>query len=155
MSAADILSVLGGFCEFVGLVIVAAGIVRDQRQAGKLFEEQPPPEPRKRTYPPPVSPPSGSLLANPAFTAAHNQREIAGAVTKLGAATANAFRDMRIALDEQLDQSLHRLQTDTVGADNELRRHLRYVLAESARDRWIGVILLGVGIVLTTLGSIV
>jgi hypothetical protein len=75
-------------------------------------------------------------------------------VASLQAEVANALIGMRKALDRALDQSVDALREETVDVDNELRGHLRYVLAGSIRDRAIGAGFLGVGIVLTTLGAV-
>jgi hypothetical protein len=42
-----------------------------------------------------------------------------------------------------------------LAADDELRKHLRYVLASGTRSRVIGAALLGVGILLEIAGAIV
>jgi hypothetical protein len=85
----------------------------------------------------------------------HRPHASAADLAAIEAQVANAFIKMRKALDAELDQSVDVLRGEAADSDNELRRHLRYVLAGSIRDRAIGAGLLGVGIVLTTLGSVV
>ena len=96
-------------------------------------------------------------------------RSILGYVSKVDAAAYNNFIDMRKVIDAGLDQTADDLRTEMADADDELRQHLRYVLAGSSEDdepsrnlldrflsdRLKGAILLGVGIVLATAGSIV
>jgi hypothetical protein len=63
--------------------------------------------------------------------------------------------EMREALDSQLDNSVDELRAEMLTFDNELRGHLRYVLAGSIRNRIIGAVLLGIGILLAIAGAIV
>jgi hypothetical protein len=152
---AVVLSVVGGLCELAGLGLVVLGIARDRKQARELFVSKPRPERPSRSYPPKVSPQSPSLLTNPAYTASHNIRAIAELVTKVDAAAYNAYIEVKRALDEQLDEAVDDLRGEMADADDELRGHLRYVLAGSVDDRVKGAILLGVGIVLAAAGSVV
>ncbi len=87
--------------------------------------------------------------------AAEQQREMRVAITKMGAMLANGLIDMRKALDAQHDRVVDELRSEIVAADDELREHLRHVLAGSVRDRVIGAGLLGLGIVLEIAGAIV
>lgn len=73
----------------------------------------------------------------------------------LDAAAYNALTEMRKALDSQLDNSVDELRAEILTFDNELRGHLRYVLAGSIRNRIIGAVLLGIGILLEIAGAIV
>ena len=59
------------------------------------------------------------------------------------------------ALEAELDKSVERLGTEMGESDAELRGHLRYVLAASISGRVTGAILVGVGNVLATAGSVV
>jgi len=86
---------------------------------------------------------------------ATSQRALAEWVATIDAATYNAYFGIQKMLDAQLDESIDALREETTAADNELRGHLRYLLADSERDRWIGVAVLGVGIVLSAVGSVV
>ena len=151
---AAILSIAGGCSELVGLVIVMAGIVRDQRRAGDLFRQRPAPKRRSRQYGPHQFPRSTTPLASGVSTTARDLRGIAASVARIEAAAYNAFIDMQKAFDTQLDESINALREQTTDADNELRGHLRYVLAGSARDRWFGVAFLALGIALATAGSV-
>jgi hypothetical protein len=154
MRAAAILSITGGVCELVGLVIVALGIVRDRRRARTLLADRPPGAPRERHYPSHRFPRSTTPLASGMTTPATSQRALAEWVAKIDAATYNAHIEMQKLLDTQLDESIDALRGETTGADNELRGHLRYLLAGRERDRWIGVVVLGLGIALSTAGSV-
>jgi tRNA pseudouridine-54 N-methylase len=89
------------------------------------------------------------------YTPSHQMRALSGYLRRMEATIANAFLAMRRALDADLDKSVERVRSGIAEGDRELREGLLYVLAESARDRWIGVGFLGIGIVLTTLGSVV
>ncbi len=86
---------------------------------------------------------------------AAQQRDLRESIGKLGAAVVNAFIDMRKSLDAQLDQSVTDVRAEATVADNELREHLRYVLAGTIRNRVIGAVLLGAGILLEIAGALV
>jgi hypothetical protein len=57
--------------------------------------------------------------------------------------------------DAELDQAIEQIQRDVADRNAELRDGLRYVLAGSTPDQWIGVALLGSGVILSGVGSVV
>ncbi|HKF81173.1 MAG TPA: hypothetical protein VKB17_10140 [Thermoleophilaceae bacterium] len=82
-------------------------------------------------------------------------RAIVDYVGRVDAAAYNTLIEMQKALDTQLDDSVYRVRTEMADADDELRGHLRFVLAGSISDRIKGAVLLGVGIVFAMAGSVV
>ena len=57
--------------------------------------------------------------------------------------------------DVRYEDTVDELRAEMLTFDNELRGHLRYVLAGSIRNRIIGAVLLGIGILLAIAGAIV
>lgn len=149
------LSVIGGLFELAGLLLVALGIARDRQQARRLFA----PRPRKprptRSYPPKAMPRRYPSFPTLLERDSHQLRKLAEYVSKVDAAAYNAFIDLRKTLDAELYESVDHLRTEVADSDDELREHLRYVLAGSISDRVKGAILLGVGILLSVAGSVV
>lgn len=140
----------GALSELAGLWLVVVGIARDRERARTLFARRKHPEPPRRSYPgrqfpstPLASygPPSGSQLRQD--------------ILRLEASAANALIGIRKAVDAELDRSVGALRDEMAKNDDELRDHLRYVLAGDVRGRFIGVILLAVGIALSVIGSLV
>jgi hypothetical protein len=74
---------------------------------------------------------------------------------QLEASVANALIGMRKALDTELDRSVAALRHEMGHSDDELRDNLPYVLAGNVRGRVIGAILVGGGIVLGAVGSMI
>jgi hypothetical protein len=152
---AAVLSATGGLFELAGLGLVVVGIARDRDQARRLFVAKRRTQRPRRTYPPKAMPRSYPGYPGPfASGGSGDLRKLAEYISKVDAAAYNNFIDMRKALDAELDRSMEDLQQELTDADNELRGHLRYVLAGSISDRVQGAILLGAGIVLGTTGSI-
>ncbi len=149
------LSVAGGLCELAGLILVVIEIARDRDQARRLFRNRPRRLRRKRSYPSKALPRRYLGFPDQMSTRESQLRAILEHVAKIDAAAYNAFIDMRKALDTELDESVDRLQEEIAEADDELRGHLRYVLAGSISDRIKGALLLAVGIMLGTVGSVV
>jgi hypothetical protein len=151
-----ILTAVGGGFELVGLGLVVKEIADDRARARRLFSPRRRKLKPRRRYPGRLS--AGSLAgsrSNSMRPAATQQRELEAATAKMGAILANGLIGMRKALDTQLDQSVDELRSEIEAADDEVREHLRYVLAGGVRDRVIGAGLLGVGIVLEIAGAIV
>jgi len=76
-------------------------------------------------------------------------------VSAIDTAAYNALIEMRKTLDRELDRAADDLRTEIAESDDQLREHLRYVLAGSIADRVKGAILLGAGIVFSMAGSVV
>jgi hypothetical protein len=152
-----VLTALGGAFEFVGLGLVVREIADDRRQAKQLFVARRPRSKPRRRYPARALAKSGRLMpgAPVALSPAEQQRALVQAFNKLDAAAYNALLEMRKALDAELDGSVDELRSEILSSDNELRGHLRYVLAGSIRTRVTGAVLLGAGIVLEIAGAIV
>jgi hypothetical protein len=156
------LSVTGGICELAGLALVVFDIHRDREHAKRLFVPQQRRHPPKRSYPSKVTP--GPQVGRPwlggvSYGRADDQRRalqwLANSVAKIDAAAVNALIGMQKTLDAQLDEAIDDLREEAAKSDDHLREHLYYVLAGSIADRLRGAALLGVGIVLATLGSVV
>lgn len=82
-------------------------------------------------------------------------KQLAQYISKVDAAAYNNFIDVHKRIDKQSDDVLDRVRAETAEADDHLRDHLRYILAGSIKDRVVGAVLLGTGIVLATAGSVV
>jgi hypothetical protein len=137
MSAVAIgLSVVGGLFEMSGLVIVIQGIAADRAQARRLLDPPPTTSPG-RAYPlPPAHGPFSPTSVTPA--------EVARALLKL-----------KRLMDTDLGCAVMRLRQEAEGRDRDLRDGLRYVLVGDVRGRAFGAALLGLGIALSTAGSVV
>lgn len=146
---------VGGLCELAGLGLVVREIARDREQARRLFVAKRRGRPPKRSYPPHQSPRPRFGFPSAVYRQAHQLSQIVDWVGRIDAAAYNNFIDMRKALDAQLDGAVDALRSEAADADDELRGHLRYVLAESARERVIGAWLLGIGIALAGAGSVI
>jgi hypothetical protein len=150
---AIVLSTLGGLSELVGVALVVFEIRDDRRRAEHLFQPRTVHPQPKRQYPGRVLPPGPSPFSG-MMPADRQQRDLENALGKIGTTLANGLIDMRKAVDSQLDVGLSRLREESLHADNELRSHLRYILAGGIKNRKRGVLLLILGIVLGTGGSI-
>jgi hypothetical protein len=75
-------------------------------------------------------------------------------VQRLEASVANILIGVRRAVDTELDRSVENLRQEMAVQDDVLRDGLLEVLAGSIRDRWLGVLLLALGIVLAMAGSV-
>src|SRR5215207_7970735 len=154
------LSAIGGLCELAGLALVALDIRHDRQQAKRLFVPRPRRERPRRSYPAKASHArSTSLLGGVSYGGQSDQRRIAEAlarsVSAIDTAAYNALIEMRKTLDRELDRAADDLRTEIAESDDQLREHLRYVLAGSIADRLKGAILLGAGIVFSMAGSVV
>src|SRR5215216_2025297 len=154
------LSAIGGLCELAGLALVALDIRHDRQQAKRLFVPRPRRERPRRSYPAKASPRPvhlGSLLGGVSYGGQSDQRRIARSVARsvsaIDTAAYNALTEMRKTLDRELDRAADDLRTEIAESDDQLREHLRYVLAGSIADRVKGAILLGAGIVFSMAGS--
>jgi hypothetical protein len=151
-----LLTALGGACELTGLVLVIKEIADDRRQAKRLFVPRRVPAKPRRRYPGKALPRSGATSPFESMqTAARQQQALRAATSQIEAAMINAFIAMRKSLDTQHDTTVDQLHEEIRNFDNELREHLRYVLAGSIRNRLIGAVLLGVGILLEIAGALV
>jgi hypothetical protein len=149
------LSSIGGLLEAGGLILVVREIASDRNRGRELLRVLDAPRSPERHYPGRVSAsPFTSELTNPAFTTPHHVRAIADRIQRDNASIANAFVALKKATDNELDNAIGLLQQDVLRRDAELRDGLRYVVAGSARDRMLGIALLGLGIVFGTAGSI-
>jgi hypothetical protein len=144
------LSVAGAACELAGLGLVAFGIARDRSRARDLFTKRLPGRPPERSYPGRRGP-STPLASYGEPRASEVSRQVA----RLEASVANVLIAMREAVDTELDRSVAALRQEIARNDDELRDNLSYLLAGSVRERVIGVVLLGLGILLALAGSIV
>jgi hypothetical protein len=152
---AIVLSVLGGVCELAGRALVVIDIARDRNYAKSVFVPRVRPRSTQRTYPPHVSPPARSNFPSPIHRQSDSLRQLAQCISKVDALTHNHLIDMQKLIDKRTDDTLDLVRTETADADDELRGHLNYILAGSVKDRVIGAVLLGVGILLATAGSVV
>jgi hypothetical protein len=153
---AVVLSVAGGLCELGGLGLVVLGIARDREQARRLFVPRPRRRRPKRSYPPHGMPRTYPGYPGPFSSGGSSElRKIVEYVSKVDAAAHNNFIDMRKVLDAGIEDTVDLLRTEAANADDDLRGHLRYVLAGSIEDRMRGAILLAVGIVLAAAGSVI
>lgn len=154
IALAIVLTAFGGACELAGLWVVVRGIRQDRERAARLLVRRPRKTGPRRTYPghQTVSPFTprwlGGLHGNPA-------RAIAEHVDRIEASVANGLIGIRRAADTELDNSVANLREEMAQQDDALRRILLDLLAGSIRDRWTGVALLGLGILLAVAGSIV
>lgn len=148
------LSVAGGLFELGGLMLIVRGIGRDRAQAHRLFAPKRRERTPRRSYPPKVMPRRYPSFGSTGLRQSDQLRRIVEYVAEVDAAAYNNFVGMRKALDAELDRSVADLRNNLAEADNQLREHLRYVLAGSIRDRVIGALLLGAGIVLAAAGSV-
>jgi Flp pilus assembly CpaE family ATPase len=146
---ATVLSSLGALCELAGLVLVVREIRSDRERGRRLLESLEQPARPNRTYPAPMRPALGAPL-----TGADMERT-GDTFRRLEAGVANALLKLKRTTDAELDQAIEQVQRDVAERDAELRDGLRYVLAGSTRDRWTGVVLLGVGVILSGVGSVV
>jgi len=146
-AVATALSSLGALCELAGLVLVVREIRSDPERGRRLLESLEQPDRPNRTYPAPVQPALG-----PRTTYADTART-GETFRRLEADVANALAKLKRTTDAELDQAIERVQRDVAERDAELRDGLRYVLAGSTRDRWIGVVLLGAGVIVSGVGS--
>jgi hypothetical protein len=86
---------------------------------------------------------------------ADQQRRIAESISRIDAAAHNAFLRMQKMLDAELDKLGDELREESAESDDQLREHLRCVLAGSIAYRVSGAVLLLVGILLAMAGSVV
>lgn len=149
------LSVAGGLCELGGLGLVVLGIAHDREQARRLFVPKPRRQRPKRSYPAKAMARLHPSFPHPYYRRQDELRKLAEYISKVDAAAHNNFIDMRKVLDAGIDDTIDLLRTETADADDDLRGHLRYVLAGSIDDRVRGAILLAAGIVLAMAGSVV
>jgi hypothetical protein len=153
---AIVLTAVGGACELAGLWIVVRGILQDRQRAARLLvrrERKPGP---KRSYPAEVfssglTPPWASSMYGDRM----QMRGVIEHVQRLEASVANILIRIRKAVDTELDNSVANLREEMAQHDDALRDILTDLLAGSIRDRWTGVVLLGLGIALAVAGSIV
>lgn len=146
-------AVVGSVCELAGLAIVVRGILRDRDRARRLFVRQRRARPPERTYP-------GRQMASPLTPSwarpmhGDQLRAIVEYVSRMEASVADGLIGIRRAVDTELDNSVELLRREMAEQDGVLRDGLRDVLAGSIRDRWLGVVLLGLGIVFAMVGSV-
>jgi hypothetical protein len=151
-AAAIILSSLGGAFELLGLIVVVGGIAQDRRQAGRFFAPLDPPQRPKRSYPGRISERSlGGPFEHMTVTTMPRLLE---RIRKGEASLANGLIGMRKAVDAELDSAIDSTLGELARRDNELRGHLRYLLAGSIPGRILGAIFLGLGIAFNTAGAI-
>jgi hypothetical protein len=155
-TTAIICSVAGGLCEFGGLAFVVRGIGKDRQRARELFAKQARKAP-ERKYPlplPNVRTASRPWLGAVSYGPKHEMQQLGKYVQQLETSIANGFLTLRKALDADRDHLAETLDQEIVENDNTLRQHLRYVLAGSIQDRKVGAGLLGAGIILSVIGSV-
>jgi hypothetical protein len=101
-----------------------------------------------------VSPSPSRAASGVPYTSPQNIRGVTEDLQRVQARFANELVDLKKATDAELDQAISAVQQDVGERDAELRDGLRYVLAGSVRERAFGAVLLLVGIVLATVGSV-
>jgi hypothetical protein len=150
-----VLGATGGVCELVGLVLVAKDIADDRRQARRLFAPRQRRTRPRRRYPPKAGPRSPTQSPVDSMRPASQQQDaLRKAIANIEVSVYNALIEMRKSLDAQHDEAVEQLGTEILKSDNEIRGHLRYVLAGSIRSRVIGAAVLGAGILFEIAGAI-
>ncbi|KKK84343.1 hypothetical protein LCGC14_2784320 [marine sediment metagenome] len=146
---------LGGVLELSGLAIVVVGITQDRRHARRVLGPMGEWKAPERSYPGRASAPPESPYGSVLSSESKRLRDVERTFARFGSEVANAFVRMRKALDTQLDETASVISREMAKRDNELRGHLRYLLAGSLRGRLVGVALLVCGILFSVAGSIV
>ena len=154
--AAIALSTAGGTAELLGLFMVWREIASDRQRGRRLLRDLETRQPPRRRYPPPTS---GSSPLTPQWASSvyGSERQISGIVGRiqgLEASVGNALIALKKGTDAELDRAIGGLEQEMARRDADLRDGLRYVLAGSTRERTIGAVLVGVGIVLAAAGSV-
>jgi hypothetical protein len=146
-------SVAGGLCELGGIAVVVRGILQDRQRASRLFVRRRRRQAPRRSYPGRVIPsPLTPSWASPMH--GNQLQSVVEHVQRLEASVANILIGVRRAVDTELDRSVENLRQEMAVQDDVLRDGLLEVLAGSIRDRWLGVLLLALGIVLAMAGSV-
>jgi hypothetical protein len=153
--AAIICSVVGGFCELAGLVLVALGIREDRERARTLFAKPVKVERPKVSYPGRMSGSAapGSTAWGSSMVGSFETR-IVKRITDLEASVGNAVVKLKKIMDKQDFGNAEALYKAQVEGDNDLRQRLKEVLVGSITGRVWGVRLLAAGIFLGVAGSV-
>ena len=149
---AIIFAVLGASSELFGLGLVVWQIKGDRDRARSLLDRQRKWKPERR--PPPRRVGASAISTRPAGIASlqsgAKDRHIAGMIASLVTGHNQLVRDSEEALDNRTAQLLEEIDK----GDKELRGVLRELLGENIRQRVIGVIAIGAGIVLSMTASV-
>jgi len=149
-------SALGGLLELGGLVVVIRQIASDRTQARRLLAPRSPGERPKHAYPAHIHPSSWlpPAQASVMMTSSQQVEAVRKEVRELETSVANALVRLKKTADQAQDQAIERVEREADLREQELRSAVRYVLGEGRRDRWLGVVLLGAGILFATTGSV-
>jgi hypothetical protein len=150
------LSVAGGLAELAGLGMVIREIGSDRKRARELLGRKRQHQLPRRKY--------GPKLPVPGRTSTPGERghyfdkpdvfDIRRQAGRGIATLANHMIDMRKAIDKERDDLEIKLLQEIDAGDDELRQRFREVLESDLTERWIGVIALATGIVLSATGSV-
>jgi hypothetical protein len=147
------LSALGFVFEAGGLATVVREIVGDRRRARQLLTEPCDHQRPERTYPGIVM--SNSLSAGEGWVATPQPGARAKRVDDEIASIVNGMIEMKKAVDEERDALEEKLLGEIDKGYDELRADLRDVLVGTYKLRRLGAAALGLGILLSSAGSIV
>ncbi len=149
---AIVFAVLGAASELFGLGMVVWQIKGDRDRARSLLDKQRAWKPERR--PPPRRVSASAISMRPSgigsLQTGGAERHVASMFASLVTGHNQLVRDSEEALDQRTGQLLDEIDK----GDKALRDVLRELLGENIRQRVIGVVAIGVGIVLTMIASI-
>jgi hypothetical protein len=149
---AIIFAVLGACSESFGLGMVIWQIKGDRDRARSLLDKQRKWKPERR--PPPRRVSASGISLRPSglgsMQAGAADRHLAAMIASLVTGHNQLVRDS----EEALDQRTHLLLGEIDSGDKELRAVLRELLGENIKQRVIGVVAIGAGIMLSMIASI-
>jgi hypothetical protein len=156
-AVAVILSVLGGLCELAGLGMVIREIGADRARARELLARDREYVPPRREYPSKIPVPSGRAgiaSRSPVFGSRLDVHTLSAQMEKGMTMLMNAITGLTERIDKNRDELEVKLVEEIDEGDEELRQTFREVLESDLTERWIGVLALAVGIVLSATGSV-
>jgi hypothetical protein len=143
-------SVVGGLTEIAGLAMVVREIRSDGLRAREILDlrrdlRPPRVEPQSPELQPPIKDPTWKDVAEGTATRELEGRiaQVAGDVSELSARVERQKFELGIDVLREIDRG-----------DNEMRQRFREILTGSMRERWIGVLALLIGILLSATGSV-
>lgn len=149
---AIIFAVLGAGSELFGLAMVVWQINGDRARARSLLDKQRRWKPERR--PPPRRVSASAISVRPSGIRSMQSGAADRHLAEMFASLITGHNQLVRDNEEALDQRTALLLDETDKGDRELRSVLRELLGENIRQRVIGVVAIGIGIVLTMIASI-
>jgi hypothetical protein len=150
------LAIAGGFCQLGGLWLVIRKIGDDRRRAAELVGRRPQYETpsRKRVRPVPLPGRWSGPGVLGTFDSPPDPRQVGAESARSITTVFNGLIKLKEKTEKDRDELAESLIAEIQGGDDYLRERFKEVLESDVNERWIGVTVLFVGIVLEVAASV-